>query len=142
MLENSGFDILPKGDSDYYNGGGKTLLMRLIYFVMAKTVVGDLAACEHCRNSVSEMELLDKEFQKLIDNSNIENNNIRPDFLCDITPLLDYLLIISAEPVNAFCNKNIAFFQLFKHTFVILTFIVFATLLIGIDVHLRRTIFR
>ena len=70
MLENSGFDILPKGDSDYYNGGGKTLLMRLIYFVMAKTVIGDLAACEHCRNSVSEMELLDKGFQKLIDNSN------------------------------------------------------------------------
>ena len=50
-------------------------------------------------------------------------------------PLFDYLFVVSAEPVYAFNDKNIAFFQLFKHTLVILAFKVPAALLIGVDVH-------
>ena len=30
--------------------------MQLLYFIMAKSKIGDLIACEHCRNAVSEME--------------------------------------------------------------------------------------
>ena len=70
MLLSLGYPILPKDDDKYFRSGIKGGLMKFLYFVMAKTVIGDLAACEHCRNSVSEMELLDMGFQKLIDKSN------------------------------------------------------------------------
>ncbi|MBQ7265960.1 MAG: ketopantoate reductase family protein [Firmicutes bacterium] len=70
MLLSLGYPILPAGDDKYFRPGIKGSLMKFLYFVMAKTVMGDLVACEHCRNSVSEMELLDIGFQKLIDNSN------------------------------------------------------------------------
>lgn len=33
--------------------------MQLLYFIMAKSKIGDLIACEHCRNTVSEMEQID-----------------------------------------------------------------------------------
>ena len=33
--------------------------MQLLYFIMAKSKIGDLIACEHCRNAVSEMEQID-----------------------------------------------------------------------------------
>ena len=69
MLSSLGCPIQPKGDDKYFGNGIRGLLMRFLYFVMAKTVLGDLAACEHCRNSVSEMELLDSAFQRLSDKS-------------------------------------------------------------------------
>ena len=34
---------------------------------MAKTFVGELAATDHCRNAVTEMEYMDGEFNKLRD---------------------------------------------------------------------------
>ena len=70
MLLSLGYPILPKDDDKYFRSGIKGSLIKFLYFVIAKTVIGDLAACEHCRNSVSEMELLDMGFQKLIDKSN------------------------------------------------------------------------
>ena len=33
--------------------------MQLLYFIMAKSKIGDLIACEHCRNAGSEMEQID-----------------------------------------------------------------------------------
>lgn len=42
-------------------------MMGFLYFVMAKTKIGDLAACEHCRNAVSEMEQLDLFYGKLME---------------------------------------------------------------------------
>ncbi len=33
--------------------------MQLLYFIMANSKIGDLIACEHCRNAVSEMEQID-----------------------------------------------------------------------------------
>ena len=33
---------------------------------MAKSKIGDLVACEHCRNSVSEMEEIDLFYEKLL----------------------------------------------------------------------------
>lgn len=71
MLSSLGCPIQPKGDDEYFKNGIKGLLMKFLYFVMAKTVMGDLAACEHCRNSVSEMEMLDGAFQKLAVKSNV-----------------------------------------------------------------------
>ena len=34
---------------------------------MAKSIIGDLIACNHCRNAVAEMELLDKDFTALLE---------------------------------------------------------------------------
>ncbi len=40
--------------------------MRILYFIMAKTSIGDLIACNHCRNAVVEMEMLDRDFTALM----------------------------------------------------------------------------
>ena len=41
--------------------------MQFLYFVMAKNrTIGDLVACEHCRNAYEEMEMLDAAFMGVI----------------------------------------------------------------------------
>lgn len=50
-----------EADAAWYRPGFKRTAMRFLYFVMAKNrTIGDLVACEHCRNAVSEMRLLDE----------------------------------------------------------------------------------
>ena len=67
MLRAQGFPILPAGDDRYYAPGLRGGLMRFIYFVMAKNrTIGDLVACEHCRNAFEEMEMLDEAFMAVI----------------------------------------------------------------------------
>ena len=67
ILKMQGFPILPEGDDRYYLPGVKGTLMWIVYFVMAKNkTVGDLIACEHCRNAYEEMEMLDNAFEKII----------------------------------------------------------------------------
>ena len=67
LLSEQGTDILPEGDERYYMPGIKGSLMKLVYFVMAKSrTMGDLIACEHCRNAYEEMEMLDRAFEKVI----------------------------------------------------------------------------
>ena len=38
----------------------------MVYLVMAKSKIGDLVACEHCRNAVSEMEQIDLFYEDLM----------------------------------------------------------------------------
>ena len=40
--------------------------MQLLYQIMAKSKIGDLVACEHCRNAVSEMEQIDLFYKELL----------------------------------------------------------------------------
>ena len=40
--------------------------MQFLYLVMAKSKIGDLVACEHCRNAVSEMEQIDLFYEDLM----------------------------------------------------------------------------
>ena len=40
--------------------------MQFLYWIMAKTQMGDLIACAHCRNAYEEMEILDKAFEAII----------------------------------------------------------------------------
>lgn len=40
--------------------------MKFLYFIMAKTAMGDLIACEHCRNAVSEMEQIDLFYEEFL----------------------------------------------------------------------------
>ncbi len=58
-LKAKGIPIYPKGDDQFYEGGVRGKGMQLLYLIMAKSKIGDLIACEHCRNAVSEMEQID-----------------------------------------------------------------------------------
>lgn len=66
LLRSQGIRILPEEDARYYEPGFHGALMRFVYLLMAKTVMGDLIACEHCRNAYEEMELLDRAFSNVI----------------------------------------------------------------------------
>lgn len=65
LLAAIGSPILPEGEETYYRPGCKRMLMAGMVFVMAKTVVGELVASEHCRHAVTEMEGLDAAFHAL-----------------------------------------------------------------------------
>ena len=70
MLKVQGVPILPAGDDRYYGPGLHGRLMQFLYFVMAKNkTIGDLVACEHCRNAYEEMEMLDAAFMEVIQRS-------------------------------------------------------------------------
>ena len=52
MLASQGIPILPEGDEKFFESGVAGLVMKVMYFGMAKIgTVGDLIACEHCRNA-------------------------------------------------------------------------------------------
>lgn len=66
FLKGKGITIYPVNDDKFFGKGIRGRLMSFLYFVMAKTKIGDLVACEHCRNAVSEMEQLDLFYEKLM----------------------------------------------------------------------------
>ena len=66
LLRAQGVPILPGGDDAYYAPGVRGTLMQFLYWLMAKTQMGDLIACAHCRNAREEMELLDGAFEAII----------------------------------------------------------------------------
>lgn len=66
FLKTKGITICPVDDDKFYGKGIRGGIMGCLYFVMAKTKIGDMMACEHCRNSVSEMEQLDLFYEKLM----------------------------------------------------------------------------
>ena len=66
LLRAQGNPILPGGDDAYYEPGLRGAVMQFIYWLMAKTQMGDLIACAHCRNAYEEMEMLDKAFEAII----------------------------------------------------------------------------
>ena len=65
-LKAKGIPIYPKGDDQFYEPGVRGSGMQLLYLVMAKSKIGDLVACEHCRNAVSEMEQIDLFYEELL----------------------------------------------------------------------------
>lgn len=65
LLAAIGSPVLPDGEEAYYRPGFKRMLMAAMVFVMAKTIVGELVASEHCRHAVTEMEGLDAAFHAL-----------------------------------------------------------------------------
>lgn len=66
VLKKKGVTICPANDDKFFEKGIRGKAMNFLYFVMAKTKIGDLAACEHCKNSVSEMEQLDLFYERLM----------------------------------------------------------------------------
>lgn len=67
FLKAKGVTIYPVDDDKFFEKGIRGSVMGFLYFVMAKTKIGDLVACEHCRNAVSEMEQLDLFYEKLME---------------------------------------------------------------------------
>ena len=65
-LKAKGIPIYPRGDDQFYENGMRGKVMQLLYLVMAKSKIGDLVACEHCRNAVSEMEQIDLFYEALL----------------------------------------------------------------------------
>lgn len=67
FLKAQGVTICPAGDDKFYDKGPRGALMKFLYFVMAKNrSLGDLIACEHCRNAVTEMEQIDLFYKELM----------------------------------------------------------------------------
>lgn len=67
FLNAKGVTICPAGDDKFYDKGLRGTLMKFLYFVMAKNRgIGDLIACEHCRNAVTEMEQIDLFYEELM----------------------------------------------------------------------------
>ena len=65
-LKAKGIPIYPEGDDKFYENGVRGKGMQLLYLIMAKSRIGDLVACEHCRNAVSEMEEIDRFYEELL----------------------------------------------------------------------------
>lgn len=65
LLKSLGYGIYPPGEDAYYEKGPKRAMTAAMIFVMAKTVIGDLAASDHCRHAVTEMEGLDQAWAEM-----------------------------------------------------------------------------
>lgn len=65
LLKSLNIPVLPEGGEAYYVSGGKRDLMAALLWLMAKTNLGDLAASDHCRHAVTEMEGLDAAFSRM-----------------------------------------------------------------------------
>ena len=62
LLEALGYPIIPIDSKAYFEKGFKKWFMSAIIFIMAKTSLGKLAASDHCRNAVTEMQALNDAF--------------------------------------------------------------------------------
>lgn len=65
LIAHAGIRIRPEGDEMIFKSGFKMLLLRGLLLLIAKTSIGELAATDHCRNAVSEMDWLDSCFERL-----------------------------------------------------------------------------
>lgn len=65
LIEHAGIRIRPKGDEMFFTSSTKRAAVRGILYIIAKTSLGKLCATDHCRNAVSEMEWLDRQFEQL-----------------------------------------------------------------------------
>lgn len=64
MLSALGYPILPEDTMEKLHGF-KGALSYLSLWIMAKTAIGELAATDHCRNAVTELEALDRAWEEL-----------------------------------------------------------------------------
>lgn len=65
LIDACGMEIRPQGDADYFRSKPKLAALKVIMYIICQTKLGELAATDHCRNAVTEMEWLDAAFEKL-----------------------------------------------------------------------------
>ncbi len=71
-LKKSGCLIRPEGEDTYYKSGAKRSMMNAMLYIMFKTKLGEMAASDHCRHAVSEMEGLAVKMDEIVFNSGVE----------------------------------------------------------------------
>lgn len=71
-LKKSGCPIRPEGEDAYYKSGTKRAMMNAMLNIMFKTKLGEMAASDHCRHAVSEMEGLAEKMDEIVLNSGVE----------------------------------------------------------------------
>lgn len=71
-LKKSGCLIRPEDEDTYYKSGAKRSMMNAMLYIMFKTKLGEMAASDHCRHAVSEMEGLAVKMDKIVFNSGVE----------------------------------------------------------------------
>lgn len=71
-LKKSGCPIRPEGEDAYYKSGAKRGMMNAMLNIMFKTKLGEMAASDHCRHAVSEMEGLAVKMDEIVLNSGLE----------------------------------------------------------------------
>lgn len=65
LIDACSIEIRPKGDAAYFRSKPKVAALKAIMYIMSQTKLGELAATDHCRNAVTEMEWLDHAFEEL-----------------------------------------------------------------------------
>lgn len=65
LIAEAGIRIRPEGDEKMFRSRPKMLLLRGVMRLIAGTSIGELAATDHCRNAVTEMEWLDRHFNRM-----------------------------------------------------------------------------
>ena len=64
FLANTGVAVMPPKEDGFYRSGPKSLLMSALYWIMAKTVLGEIFIAGHCRYAPSEMRYIDRMFEE------------------------------------------------------------------------------
>lgn len=72
LLKSLDIPIRPKGEDLYFRRGMKRKMMEMMVFVMCKTPIGRLAASDHAMHAVSEMRMLNDQFEQLRQESSID----------------------------------------------------------------------
>jgi 2-dehydropantoate 2-reductase len=65
LLRRRGAEIRPKQDVEFLRSGLGTSLIKLVFVIMAKTMLGELTASDQCRIAVSEKEWMDQIFEAM-----------------------------------------------------------------------------
>ena len=64
LLTAHGIPVLPEGDEDAIRPSWRRTLMETVFWLLAKTRLGDLAVSDHCRHAIWEMQSLTDEFER------------------------------------------------------------------------------
>ena len=64
FLEESRIAVMPPKENDYYMPGIKCKLMSALYWIMAKTSLGEIFIAGHCRYAPAEMKYIDQKFDE------------------------------------------------------------------------------
>ncbi|MCM1167713.1 MAG: hypothetical protein NC299_13225 [Lachnospiraceae bacterium] len=64
-LKSVNVKVMPPKEDEFYGGGIKSKAMFLLYFIMSRTVLGELMLTDHCKNGADEMKIIDEFLQKL-----------------------------------------------------------------------------
>ncbi|MCM1053997.1 MAG: hypothetical protein NC394_00620 [Bacteroides sp.] len=64
-LKSIGVNVMPPKEDEFYGNGVKSKAMFLLYFIMSRTVLGELMLTDHCKNGADEMRIIDEFVQEL-----------------------------------------------------------------------------